>query len=575
MLPMPAPQEIPEWLRPAMGRIVDVLPESCIREIGRHLTGGFTKRSAIVAQWRRVVSGNLRIPTWLAGQMREGLAPGRFFQRLDPAEIPYWIAPVLDLAGGDAVAVSLWLDPRTSVSALAQSALAERIAPELDAAVKRWQASVHACFLEPFGVPAARELPAPPAATSESPTPAVPAESVELEHLRKRTKEARAQLDAANQVHQREIREARERHQAELAAREKELASTRIELSALRSRYVTQLQEELASALDAQMRPWLPRAIELESQAAAVAPEFDRLMAEASSAFVRQQQSDRHQGNRTRLRQELERLAECRERARVAAGDALQPLGEWAALIRRLDGAIAQRRGILGDLPAAAPNWMPDLAADLAVATDPAAVDGVLRRAEALAVAGLLTPEILSWFRGRVGLRRSALIDPLRKVAHVPVPRIGDVLRGTAAGVILIDAYNWIGRAGEELGVPVDPVHFPESLRLLHPLLRRLAERVALGRILLIADGRDSNHRDLASNVRIVWSGGDGRDRADAVIIGELRHLRGDLATPAVFVVSDDKAVGQQAAGYGAIVEDAVGFARRVRALLATGSGAS
>ena len=574
MLPIPSPQEIPEWLRPAMGRIVDALPESCIREIGRHLTGGFTKRPAIIAQWRRVVSGHLRLPTALAGQMREGLAAGQFFQRLDPAEIPAWIPAVLDLAGADAVAVSLWLDPRPSVAALAPSALADRIASEPEAAVGRWQARVHTCFLDPFGVPAAAEAGGRPTTPHDAsrPTPVVPAESVELEHLRKRTKEARAQVEATQQAHQRETREARERHQMELAAREKELASTRAELSALRSRYVIQLRDELASALDAQMRPWLPRAIEFEGHVDAATPEFDRLMAEVESAVVRQQQSDRHHGNRSRLRQEVQRLVEFRERARVAAGDALQPLGEWSPLIRRLDAAMAQRRAVLGDLPASAPGWMPDLTSDLAVAADPAAVDGVLRRAEALAAAGLLTADLLVWFQGRVGLRRSALIDPLRKVAYVPVPKIGDVLRGTSAGVILIDAYNWIGRAGELLGVSADPARFPESLRLLHPLLRRLAEQVALGRILLMADGRDSNHRDLAPNLRIVWSGGDGRDRADAVLIGELRYLRGDPATPAVFVVSDDKAVGHQAVGYGAIVEDAIGFARRVRALLAVGS---
>ena len=42
------------------------------------------------------------------------------------------------------------------------------------------------------------------------------------------------------------------------------------------------------------------------------------------------------------------------------------------------------------------------IAGGVLVAVDPAAVDGVLRRAEALAVAGLLTPEILGWFRGPV-----------------------------------------------------------------------------------------------------------------------------------------------------------------------------
>ncbi len=155
---------------------------------------------------------------------------------------------------------------------------------------------------------------------------------------------------------------------------------------------------------------------------------------------------------------------------------------------------------------------------------------------------------------------------------NAAVVRIGHVLRGTVAGVILIDAYNWIGAAGEELGVSSDPARFVESLRRLHPLLGRVAARAAKAQVQVVADGHDSNQRTLAANLRIVWSGGEGRNRADGVLLGQLRHLRRGADAPMVFVVTNDQEIRRDATALGAMIEDSLGFARRVRAVLDEGA---
>jgi hypothetical protein len=289
-------------------------------------------------------------------------------------------------------------------------------------------------------------------------------------------------------------------------------------------------------------------------------------------ALERQRQADRHQGNRAQLRRELEVLAELKAQSQTAAGEALHPLGEWSALLRRAEAAITKRRELLGDLPADAPEWMTEMQAQLAQATSPATVDSVLGRVETLATAGLLAPPVLAWFRERAALRKSAVADPLRRGTGLPVVRIGDVLRGAAAGVILIDAYNWIGAAGEELGVSSDPARFVDSLRRLHPLLGRIAARAAKAQVQVVADGHDSNQRTLASNLRIVWSGGEGRNRADGVLLGQLRHLRRGADAPMVFVVTNDQEIRRDATALGAMIEDSLGFARRVRAVLDEGA---
>ena len=562
--------DVPEWLRPAMGVIGEHLPEDCVREMGRQMLGGFTKRAAILAQWRRLISGNVRLSPDLVVTLRLSMAPCRVLVQLDPAMIPTWIDALMSAVGPEATVVSLWLDPRPTVSALAKPELLTRVIVKADDREAAWRRFVSMGFLEPMGMERVSPVAAPSAA------PAVGAlaanDSVDLEKHRKWLKDARSQLATEVQAHQKTVREMREQSAAREAALVVERDAVKKELQELRSGYVTKVQQEVKAALDAQVRPWLARAVATEAASDSSAPEFDRIAGELRGALERQRQADRHQGNRAMLRRELEVLAELKAQAQMAAGEAIQPLGEWAALLRRAEAAIVRRRELLGDLPAEAPEWMTDLQAQLALATTPAAVASVLGRVEALAGAALLTPPVLGWFRDRAAVRKSAVSDPLRRGASVVVVRIGDVLRGAAAGVILIDAYNWIGAAGEVLGVSSDPARFVDSLRRLHPLLGRIAARASKAQVQVVADGHDSNQRTLASNLRIVWSGGEGRNRADAVLIGHLRHLRRGAETPTVFVVTNDQEIRTEATALGAMIEDSLGFARRVQAVLGEGA---
>jgi hypothetical protein len=502
--------------------------------------------------------------------LRLSMAPCLVLEQLDPAMIPTWIDALMSAVGPESTVVSLWLDPRPAVSALAKPELLTRVVIKADDREAAWRQFVSMGFLQPMGM----EM-GPPVPASSVPE-AVPAtgarDSVDLEKHRKWLKDARAQLAAEVQAHQKTVREMREQAAAREAALAAERDTATKELQELRSGYVTKVQRELKAALDAQVRPWLARAVATEAASDSSAPEFDRIAGELRGALERQRQADRHQGNRTLLRRELEVLEELKAQAQVAAGEAIQPLGEWAALLRRAEAAITKRRELLGDAPAEAPEWMTDLQAQLALAPTAVAVDSVSARVEALAGAGLLTPPVLAWFRDRAALRKSAVTDPLRRGTSVVVVRIGDVLRGAAAGVILIDAYNWIGAAGEVLGVSSDPARFVDSLRRLHPLLGRIATRAAKAQVQVVADGHDSNQRTLASNLRIVWSGGEGRNRADAVLIGHLRHLRRGAEMPTVFVVTNDQEIRTEATALGAVIEDSLGFARRVQAVLGEGA---
>jgi hypothetical protein len=51
-----------------------------------------------------------------------------------------------------------------------------------------------------------------------------------------------------------------------------------------------------------------------------------------------------------------------------------------------------------------------------------------------------------------------------------------------------------------------------------------------------------------------------------------LRHLRRGAETPTVFVVTNDQEIRTEATALGAMIEDSLGFARRVQAVLGEGA---
>ena len=560
--------DAPDWLRPALAKMVDDLPDATLHELGNLMRGGFTKRAAIAERWRQLAGSNLVITPAIADVLRRGFALSHVLQHLDPAVVSLWIKPLSTTVDPAALTVALWLDPRPAVAALAVQERLKSTPPDPALGPRPWRALVQSILIAPLEKGAPPEPGPEPVPPTPAPVQPQPQVQVDLDRHRKWLKEARDKLSAATHAHQAELRTLTTTHQSALAKLESQLAECRSEIARLQSEAGTRIRQEVSTALDVQVRPWLNHVVEVERETNNATPEYERLLNEIQRAIDRQQLADRHAGNRTRLRNEHQHLLQLRERARNAASDALEPLSDWPALIRQLDAAIQSRASRLGDLHPNAPAWIADLLAELACANSVSEIDAVVSRANLLAQNGLLLPDPLALLHHRARLRRSALADSLRNLRPVRVPRISDVLADTHPGTVLIDAFNWIGRAGDALGVPTDPEQFTDSLRQLHPLLRELAARINQSRILVFADGPDPGHRQLAENAWIHWSGGTGQHRADIVLLGHVRHLRSDPSHPTVFVVSDDQDVRRQALAYQAQIEECAAFARRIRKLL-------
>ncbi len=560
-LPDTTPIDVPEWLRPHLEVATDELPEAYLDALKDWVRGGFRNRRLLRQEWIRSQKGFARIPTHLRDALASGLRCRRVLGVLDPRAVESLRSALTAGFGPSHLAVALWLDDRETVRLLATP---EHFPPPAIAAPadrSAWVRIVQSLFLDTADVPVPKAPDTVPEPGGDNPL------RRELENHRGWLESTRREL--------REVRQAavadRQRHDSEHAGIVRQLTTdlqeARQALAQWEGRHQEQLRRELGQALSEQVRPWLARAISVEEQVADAPSDLERLSAGVERAIARQRETDRHHGNHARLRLEIQQLQDLRDRAQLAANDALQPLGEWARLLNQLDSAMIHRRTVLRDLPHA-PGWAAELATAISLAGSGNILDEVLHRAVHLAQAGLLPIDALDWLRVRAAERRSVLVDPLLRFVQPAPIRIGDVLQGRAAGLILIDAYNWIGRSGAVLEVSAEAAAFSESLRALRPRLRQMARLAVRAEIHLFADGPDANTVGLAPNLRISWSGGTGPHRADAVLSGHLQHCRSTSGATPAFVVSDDQEVRRAATRLGAAVEPCEAFAKRFVALL-------
>ena len=553
--------EVPDRVRPHLAPLLDRLPGWYLDQTAKAWPGGFTRRPAILQRLRQNLGDLHQVPGHLLLALSDCLAIPRFLPLLAPEGAKLAVDFMVLQWGPAETAVALWLDPREEIQQLHPLIEAATLAlPPPEGAPAPWSEWIVSQFLDPVDItqPRAKSQPSPSAqGTAPDPETAAKAEA--------KLRETRERLRETERTAARERRELTESHRAELAAVASERDAARSELAALRTQVQQRHAEDLQAAIGERTRPWLARAIALEEAATDSRPEFERLQEDFGLVAAQQLHADRHSGNLVRIREELAELERLREQGQVASEATLHPVPEWRRLLERLDHAIVRRRELLKQPPAAAP-WILDLGVQLATADSPDAVGDILRRVQLLAQGRLLPAEAVRWLEQRARQRGSALA-PERGAGPGPVVvTISDVLRGRAAGILLVDVYNWIGRAGLILGVSDQPEDFTASFRQLTPMLREAVRRAPGMELNLFLDGPEGRSGNLGPGIRLHWSGGTGKDRADHLLTGHLQHLNRVNDPRPVFVVSDDRAVAAESRARGAVVEDASPFARRLMA---------
>lgn len=551
-------REVPEWLRPAVGEAVDALPVALIRGLAAGLPGGLTKPDAMRAAWKRTLKGFHHLPDWLAEALRECLAPATVLRMLEAGSIPDLLPLLRGVADRSQLAVALWLDPRPEVHALATPHSGNAPAVGTPASRKPWVEFVEKAFLQRLGCSlkdSASWAEAEAGSAAPQPPADPPRARQELDRLRKHLEDARHR-------HVREKADLEARNAAEKANAAEQIRKLEAEREDLR-KATHRLQADFQQAvhaeadrvLDARLNQWLREAETEEVELRNATPAFEELLRQADQALQRQAEADRRHGNRAQLRRQLQQLRERLEALDQAAVEALDPQPALVRIRERLAEAIRSRELNLGETQRLL-GVAGEIAGAINQATSEHRLIEVRKLVTDLANTRTLPADAAARLNELADQRRALLAAPdrVRRPAGARHATTAvHLLGGTGVGVVLVDAYNVLGEAGELLGLSSVPARLPASLNGLLSRLRDFARSRSSLEILVLVDSPKADTRNLASNLRVLYSGGTGANRADAIIEGHLLHLQNQREPRPVVVVSNDAEVRRAAERLGAM----------------------
>ncbi len=325
---------------------------------------------------------------------------------------------------------------------------------------------------------------------------------------------------------------------------------------------VKQRDERVRAAVDTRLADefagWLAHTRAVEVEAAGEAP-ADALR-QAEHALRRQAAADRHSGNRATLLGRLDALGQAQRRIRDALAHALVQTPELPAAARALEEEIARLRALLAIEEPATP-LEETLCARLHTAdgNDLYAIRTLVGRLENVHALDAAACKRLGVAIAR---RQAALLargDVPEGDAPEPVLALRRALAGRGKVVLLVDGHNLLfalqGRYMPAAGAAVPDRE--KRARMVADLVR-LAGPHPTCRVWIVFDGPVSNEETPAPNVRVSYSGGVGEHRADAVLLDDIRFLRGVDGDIPVILASNDNALCGQARRLGAATVGAV-----------------
>ena len=331
------------------------------------------------------------------------------------------------------------------------------------------------------------------------------------------------------------------------------LKQRQIELETIQSelkREQTQRDERLRAALElalaTEFHGWLAQACALEQCVEKQSQVHEDLLIQAESALKKQQERDRHSGNRALLRVRLEHLTAAYTRVRQALCEALHQTPELKRLEPLLGHEIESLKHLLDPTPAVTP-----LEDALLIRIHNAEENDLPRVCELpqqLADLHILDAPALDRlqlaFQKRLMATHATVLppDPRMQVRNPSVALLSRALCGQCPAILLIDGHNLL------FGLPTryNPTRGrsrteAEKRDLLTADIVRLISPMPSIRVWIIFDGPTRSDTQAAPNVRVTYSGGEGEHRADKVLLDNVRFFKSSAPDLAVILVSNDR----------------------------------
>jgi len=329
---------------------------------------------------------------------------------------------------------------------------------------------------------------------------------------------------------------------------------------ALRSEFETRLTSRTEQALSAHVRRWLARPETLDDEVRRLETDENKdVLVVADEALARQEQSDRHYGNRVTLQLRLDQLVAAREKLDRARRESLHPLAELRAAAEKLDHEIEHLRLRLKEASPVKPV-VERLLAHINEAENAQALEERYALVNELADAGALDPmdmrRMYEKYYGAMGRLYDAYAP---KIVRGPQPRdpmwrLRVALDADDPVLLFLDGHNILFNLPDifdevcENGVPG-----AKARQRLVGIMTEMVRGAPHIQARVYFDGPTYAERKHGDNVHEVYSGGGDTDqRADRAIVGHLEYCCREYSAMSRLVVTDDRELSARAKELGA-----------------------
>jgi hypothetical protein len=578
---------LPPELNRRLVELLEDIPETQLEQAGREfLSGGFTRAAAIRKRLATLIQGEAALPPWLEEMLLDFIPGKSLVETLSTTFLGKMVGPLADAIGREDLLLSLLTDLREPVKSTGRDGLrtlhlkhdpdAQKLARDLLADL------LDIRVLNPLDLtvdfpedwteqsgPAPTSVPAETWNEKDLSAPLPSSEKLQAEQQQKIEKLERYLHDEKRRGKERQ-KEFEEQHKAEqgrwLAEKDAlrdRLAKTEAQRDALQSQ-IQQLEANQAAAIrkgveeetSFLVRPWLNEPARVEQAVQETHGVIEDLLARAERAIQMQAGQDRHTGNRLELQRRLADLRQARNRLADAQRHAIQPLAELGRVTAGLDAEIARVERILGE-GIEEDSLAGRIMARISQANEAAQLRVVSDLLKVLGENELL-PERDHRSLYEILFRKFSLLE--ERSGHDAAEEETDegwslrrLLLQNRGAVVLIDGHNTLFCLEETFGRFFENEHPGSAARdALTRSVAKLVENSDQVETVIVFDGPDMQTGAVAKNVRIEYSGGTGKNRADERIAAELRFKSLERSAKRCFVVSNDKAVRQDALRYAA-----------------------
>lgn len=361
-----------------------------------------------------------------------------------------------------------------------------------------------------------------------------PQDRQEMDELQRRLKQARELCETAEQT----------------------VEELRLNIARLNEQRDSAVNDQVESELSSFINSWLTGPRLMEQEADKVRDSGGDLLQQVETALQKQAAQDRHSGNRRVLSNYVCALREARDKVRTARAEALVPLAQLGKLEEELSGEIDNLKHLLGD----SDSHYADMVTTMKSRINSASTTGQLDSARSLLVLldelEVLRPPQLRKLYTCFHSRMSRLYGDFAPEAQDerplkdPLWRLRQSVAGNRHMVLALDGHNILYRLPALFDCrPSDQepgLHTAARDKLIQAV-SDIFSKASRCEARIFFDGPQHSDTSHGKNIKVVYSGGTGRDRADRVILEYLEYCRRDEPDTRAIVVTDDRELRKEA----------------------------